>query len=121
MSRHAHRCDTRTPEQRFSDEAKRWRLSLRDEESRHAETRAALAEANRTLVIYYLREWLQDPRDFLHLVPIEQLVDPAGRILWGRVDVLVDELLDERPHYAVMDVASRPRGSSALQWMKARS
>lgn len=121
MSGSARRHDTRTPEQRFSDEAKRWRLALRAEERQHAETRQALAEANRTLVIYHLREWLQDPRDFLHLVPIEQLVDRAGRIVWARVDVLVDELLEERPHYAVMDVASRPRGSSALQWMKARS
>ena len=102
-------------------EAARRRKELREEERRHSDTRVALAEANRTLLIFYLREWLQDPRDFLHMVPLETVVDAAGRIVWGRVDVLVDEMLTQKPHYALYDVSNRPPGSSALQWMKARS
>lgn len=102
-------------------EAARRRKELREEERRHAETRGALAEANRTLLIYYLREWLQDPRDFLHMVPIETVVDGAGRIVWSRVDVLVDEMLTEKPHYALYDVSNRPPGSTALQWMQAET
>lgn len=102
-------------------EAARRRKELREEERRHDETRGALVEANRTLLIYYLREWLQDPRDFLHMVPLETIVDGSGRIVWARVDAMVDEMLTQKPHYALYDVSNRPTGSSALQWMKARS
>ncbi|WP_396646206.1 hypothetical protein [Microbacterium sp.] len=108
-------------EESLAAEAARRRKQLRDEERRHGETRAALAEANRTLLILYLREWLLDPRDFLLAVPLETVIDQGGRIAWGRVDSLVDAMLTEKPHYAVIDVSSRPRGFAVIDWIKSRS
>jgi hypothetical protein len=112
------RVDPRTPEQRLADEAARWRKSLREEEARHAGTVAVLRETNRWFLRAYLRERMLDPHDFETIVPLDDVVDESGAIVWERVDLLVNEVLAERPHWGTPSGdGSRPRATSAVQWL----
>lgn len=96
---------------RYSREAARWRRKLRV-------TEAALEDANRTLLTMYLRDRLIDPSDFyLHNDPA-RLVDQDGRIVWPRVQMLVDELVRAKPHLATpkgRDAATRDE--RAVSWL----
>lgn len=70
------------------------------------------------LLSVYLRERFTDPVDFTDRVPLEHLVDEAGRIAWDRVALLADELLEARPHLATPEEraeAQCPPGG--LQWL----
>lgn len=110
--------DTRTTEQRLSDEAARWRRALREEEARHSNTAAVLRETNRWFLRAYLRERMADPHDFEVYVTLQAVLDDAGAIVWERVDLLVNELLAERPHLAApTEPGSLPRVVSAVRWL----
>ena len=99
-------------------EAARWRRALREEEARHAQSMAVLLETNRWFLRAYLRERMADPHDFEVYVSLEDVVDGSGPIVWERVDLLVNELLAERPHLAAPTVEDRPpRATSAVQWL----
>lgn len=99
-------------------EAARWRRALREEEARHAESAAVLLETNRWFLRTYLRERMADPHDFEVYVSLEDVVDKFGAIVWERVDLLVNELLAERPHLAApTGDDERPRATSAVQWL----
>ncbi|WZH38757.1 MAG: hypothetical protein PIR02_08800 [Microbacterium enclense] len=101
-------------------EAARRRRELREEQDRHAVTRDVLTVTNRLLLTVYLRERLADPADFLMVVGMP--VDDRGAIVWERVDVLVDELLRARPHFAAPEpVDGRVRSLGALQWFTERT
>lgn len=101
----------RTPEQRLSDEAARWRKSCQ-------EARSALRDANRMLLGVYLRDQLADPADFEVYVDAASVVDRSGRIVWTRVDVLVAELLTVKPHLAAPGlVAERECRPDGLPWV----
>lgn len=105
----------RTPEQRFSDEAKRWRLHYRAAQS-------ALHDANRMLLGVYLRERLADPSDFAVYVDLATVTDHDGRLRWDRIAVLVDELLDAKPHLATPDSGNpATRARSALSSLLAET
>jgi hypothetical protein len=98
-------------EQSLASEAARWRKSCQ-------EARSALRDANQQLLVIYLRERLADPGDFEVYVDPGRVVDHSGRIVWARVAVLVDELLEVKPHLAAPDErVSGQRGGSALQWL----
>lgn len=84
---------------RLSDEAARRRRQLREEQERHAVTRTALREANRLLLRLALHGRLADPSDFeIYTGGLGAVIDDAGRLVWSRVGLLVDELLRSRPH-----------------------
>lgn len=103
--------DFRTPEQRLSDEAARWRKSYR-------EASAALEDANRMLLGVYLRERLTDPTDFEMYVGLAAVVDQRGAIVWTRVNTLLRELLASKPHLAAPLSADPSRSAlSAVQWL----
>jgi hypothetical protein len=106
----------------LAGEAARRRLELREERSRHADTRAVLRDANRLLLHVALCDRLADPRDFELFVGVARVVDERGAIVWSRVEALVEVLLQERPHLAApVDEAPWRRGSTALEWMAAGS
>ncbi len=66
----------------------------------------------------YLQERLADPSDFTVRVPLAHLVDEEGRLVWARVELLVDELLAARPHLGTpTEPLTRRRPASALQWL----
>ncbi|MBP2419665.1 hypothetical protein [Microbacterium imperiale] len=116
------RVDARTSGQRLSDEAARRRRELREEQARHEDTRLLLHNANRLLLQVALCDRLADPRDFELIVGVDRAVDDRGAIVWARVEVLVEVLLQERPHLAApVDDAPWRRGSTALKWMAAGS
>ncbi len=101
----------------LADEAARHRRNLREEESRHAITRASLDEANRRLLAMCLREHLADPRDFELHIKMSAVVDSRGRIVWTRVGALLAELLQERPHLAApRDALPWNQAQSTLEW-----
>lgn len=104
--------NTAPREKRLADEASRWRKSLR-------EAQAVIAEQNRVLLWVFLAERLADPRDFTDRVAIEHVVDRAGRIVWERVDTLVEDLIHARPHLAATPGATPPfrEGMSAIEWL----
>ncbi|MDU0325297.1 hypothetical protein RWH43_00875 [Microbacterium sp. KSW2-21] len=106
----------------LASEAARRRRELREEQGRHATTRALLESANRLLLTVALCDRLADPRDFDLIVGMGQVVNARGSIDWARVDALVEVLLDERPHLAAprTEAPWRP-GSTALQWMQAET
>lgn len=81
-------------------EAASRRLALREEQAAHAETWAALREANRALLRLALAGRLAFPRDLELYVSIEDLTDASGRLVWPRVTAVVDELLTQRPNLA---------------------
>lgn len=94
---------------RLSDEAARWRKTAQ-------ERRNALEEANQMLLGVYLRERLADPSDFHLFVGIESVTDRSGRIVWTRVDTLLDELLAMKPHLATRAETPWSRGTTAVDW-----
>lgn len=99
-------------------EAARWRRALREEEARHAQSVAVLRETNRWFLRAYLRERMADPHDFEVYVSLDGVVDESGAIVWERVDLLVNELLAERPHLAAPSGEHRRlRATSAVQWL----
>lgn len=103
-------------------EAARRRRELREEQDRHAVTREVLTVTNRLFLSVYLRERFADPNDFLMLIGTAAVVDDRGAIVWDRVDVLADELLRSRPHFAAPEPADgsmRPVG--ALGWLIERN
>ncbi len=89
-----------TAEQALSDEAARWRRTLREEQIRHRATRAILRETNRILLGIWLQDRLADPSDFELTVGIEAITDPDGSIDWNKAERRVDELLALKPHLA---------------------
>lgn len=96
----------------LADEAARWRRSYRAAQE-------IIAEQNRVLLTVFLQERLADPSDFELLVGMSAVLDASGRIMWRRVEVLVDELLAQKPHLAVSppDQPFR-RGRTALEWFQ---
>jgi hypothetical protein len=86
-------------------EAAARRVELREEQEAHGRTLAALREANRMLLKVVLTDRLAHPEDLELYVPLEKLTDASGRILWARVQTVVDELLVGRPNLAT----PRPR------------
>jgi len=101
--------DTRTPEQRLSDEAARWRRRFR-------ETRESLDEANRMLLALWLRGRLADPTDFDTYIGVDQVTDRLGRIRWQELARTVDQLLAGKPHLAAPIGNPFAAGSQALEW-----
>ncbi|MGA1826997.1 hypothetical protein [Microbacterium sp.] len=98
-------------ERRLSEEAARWRRELRS-------TQSALADANRMLLGIYLRGRLADPTDFDIYVDADTIIDRTGRIVWARVDALLEELLSSKPYLAApVTTDPWPRGQSALSWL----
>lgn len=94
-------------------EAARRRVELRD-------TRAALTDANRMLLGVFLRDRLADPADFDVYIGAGAVTDSRGRILWARVDLLLDELLKAKPHLAAPEGAvPLRRGVSAVDFFTA--
>lgn len=103
-------------------EAARRRRELREEQGRHAATREVLQVTNRLLLTVYLRERFADPNDFLMVFGVAAVVDGRGAIAWERVDVLADELLAARPHFAAPETrGDGPRAVGALQWLLERT
>lgn len=99
-------------DQRLADEAARRRKELREEQARHAVTRQALREANRTAVRLSLQGRLVEPRDFEVYVGVDTVTDDDGRIEWARVETLVDELIAQRPHLATRRTQTDSEGSA---------
>jgi hypothetical protein len=107
---------------RLSSEAARRRLQLREEQDRHEVTRKVLRDTNRQLLSVYLRERMHAPVDFEVYVGLDEVLDVDGRLVWERVDVLLGELLDARPHLAIgRGVGTRERPTSAVVWLSTGS
>lgn len=101
---------------RLSEEAARRRRQLREEQERHAVTRAVLREANRALLRLFLGGRLADPSDFeIYAGGLDVVMDEEGRLVWRRVERLVDELLREKPHLAVRQRPTVSR-EAAVSW-----
>lgn len=99
----------------LADEAARWRRSYR-------EAREVIAEQNRMLLGVVLREKLADPSDFDTYIGAEAVTDVSGRIVWRRLVLLVDELLERKPHLAATPVEDPfRRGSSPVDWVLQQS
>ncbi|WP_315551975.1 hypothetical protein [Microbacterium aurum] len=106
--------------------ARRNDVSLAAEAARYRhernEARALVAEQNRVLLWVFLAERMADPADFTDRVDISLVLDARGRIVWSRVDALLEELLASRPHLAATPTDSGPfaRGVSAVEWFTNR-
>lgn len=99
-------------------EAARRRRELRAEEARHRETRDVLDHANQMLLGLWLRDFLTDPTDFDTWIGRAAVTDRSGRIDWSRARLLIDELLDAKPHLAAPTAAALPRpGARGLHWL----
>lgn len=86
---------------KLAAEAARRRRQLRGEEERHEATRTALRDANRLLLRLALRDHLREPGDFVIFIGgLDVVLDEVGRLDWSRVELLLGELLVERPHLA---------------------
>ena len=94
----------------LSDEVARWRKSFR-------EAQAVIAEQNAMLIGVFLQEKLADPADFDIYIGASAVTDASGRIVWRRLMLLVDELLERKPHLAATPVED-PFGKapSAVEW-----
>lgn len=98
----------------LSDEAARWRRTLREEQEQHAATRSILRDASRLMLRAALHGRLEEPSDFeIYAGGLDALTDESGRLVWPRVAVMVDELLRARPHLAASN--RRAAGPSALE------
>jgi hypothetical protein len=97
-------------DRRLSEEAAKWRR-------RYVATREVCDEQAEMLLAIVLRERLADPSDFHVFIGIDAVRDAAtGGIRWARLDDLVDELLDTKPHLA----AGNPwkPGTRAVEFFK---
>lgn len=99
----------------LGEEAARWRKSFR-------EAQEVIAEQNAMLLGVFLQEKLADPSDFDVYVGMGAVTDVRGRIAWRRLLVLVDELLEAKPHLAATPVED-PFGKppSAVDWFSQHS
>lgn len=81
-----------------------------------------IAEQNAMLLGIFLQEKLADPSDFDNFVGMDLVVDGAGRIVWRRVVLLVDELLAAKPHLAATPFEGPfGKGRSAVEWFSQQS
>jgi hypothetical protein len=99
-------------EQLRSDEARRYRLALRETESQNAALTARAEAAERQVVESHVRGKFADANDFWSQAELSELRGEDGTLDRGAVDARANEVLDAHPHWRAPD-PNRPLAASA--------